>query len=78
MCLSTDNSLEQNLAAQTEMLRSGKFTPDEILSLATAAIKAEKTYQTIMQQSGWSPEQLFKITGYRILNNFPLTPPSHS
>jgi len=67
MCHTVDNTLLSNENELKEMFLMGKLTKSEFIGRIAAAENAERVHCALMAETGWTPEQLFKITGYQIL-----------
>ena len=67
MCHTVDNSLVNNENELNAMFLMGKLTKSEFIGRTAAAENAERMHRILMEQTGWTPEQLFVITSYRIL-----------
>ena len=67
MCHTVDNTLLSNENELKEMFLMGKLTKSEFIGRIAAAENAERMHRILMEQTGWTPEQLFVITSYRIL-----------
>jgi hypothetical protein len=66
MCNSADNSLEVNLAALDEMLRMGIADLSDMPRLKMEAENAERIHRTLIKQIALTPEDIFRLTAYRI------------
>ena len=67
MCEASENSLAANKQILEEKFLAAELTKQKMIGLIAAAENAERAYQVLMREAGWTPEQLLKITGYRIL-----------
>jgi len=67
MCEASENSLAANKQILEEKFLAAELTKQKMIGLIAAAENAERMHRILMEQTGWTPEQLFVITSYRIL-----------
>jgi len=67
MCDILKNSLATNIQRAEKDFFAAKLIQAEMIGRIAAAENAERAYRALMDEAGWTPEQLLEITGYRIL-----------
>lgn len=70
MCNRPENSLQANKLTAKKTFLAGRLTRSKMIGRIAAAENAERAHKALMESACWTPEELLRITGYRIASDF--------